>query len=461
MHLALLVALVSSADGDVDAAKRLREAGKGATLLELSTSEDSAPDEKPTTYLRVEDPKAIAALLALIKTKPVNAKKFLHHMCIGHPVTRLSKDGKVLALFSFDHVKYLRPYDERWPGDAELLPASARALAAWYAKYGYTRYADEFKRADDEVAAIEAYFAPFPPVLQRLLRTNQSETVSDADAKAVERETPDPVKRFTVLCEGLSRLTAVRVLTFEHQTTFALTGRLSPAVLEKALLGFDAQSAAAKGAARFLFEQQRPTAEVLAGVPMDKARAIVAKYAALHFADPTRARMSDTAFQLRPFFGVEVEKVLRAELARPLPSMPSRECYGEEPSQLGALVVLSAEKALSEQTAPAFESVPCEQDRGVVAVARALRTGRLPALSDFEGTPRETMKLFVQQGLKLRRDRAAIELAVGLIDKSVWVMWELVAWLDGIMSGQSREPTYEVLLEVKAWWERTRAAWPE
>ena len=97
----------------------------------------------------------------------------------------------------------------------------------------------------------------------------------------------------------------------------------------------------------------------------------------------------------------------------------------------------------------------------MVAVARALRTGRLPALSDFEGTPRETMKLFVQQGLKLRRDRAAIELAVGLIDKSVWVMWELVAWLDGIMSGQSREPTYEVLLEVKAWWERTRAAWPE
>lgn len=463
MHLALAVALVSAADADIDAAKLLREAGKGATLLEVVTSDENAPDRPSTTSLRVEDEKAIAALLALIKAESVNPKKFLHHMCSGHPVTRLSRGGQVLALFSFDHVSYLRPHDGRWPGDAKVLPTAARAMAAWYAKYGFTLYADEFRRADEEIAAQEAYFRPFPPVLERVLRTSQGQ-LGDAEAKAIERETPDPLKRFTLLCEGLARLPSVGVLTFEHQTTFALTARLAPVVLERALLGFDERSAAALGASRFLFEQQEKNAfEVLAGVPMEKARVIAAKYAALHFADRTRVRRTDAAFQLVPFFGAEVEQVLRAELARPFEPMPSRQCYGEEPPQLAALVVLSSQHALSEQTAPVFDPalLPCSGDRGVVAVARALRTGKLPDVSELDDTPRATMVLWVRRGLQGRRDRAAIDLAVALIDKSLWVMWELVAWVDGLMTGSSREATYDVMLEVKAWWERSRTTWPQ
>lgn len=464
MHLALFVALVSAAGGDLDAAKLLREAAKDADVLEVVTSDDRPEDVKPQTFLSVKDPKAIAALLALIKAKPVNKDKLLHHMCIGHPVTRVSRQGKVVAAFSFDHVKYLRPYDERWPGDAELLPDSARAMAAWYAKQGFTPYADQFKREDDTVAMNERYFRAFPRELQRVLRSNQGEAVSPADVKAVEKETPDAVKRFTLLCEGLALRPEVGLLTFEHQTTYALTERLDAATLQKALLAFSPDSAAAKGASRFLFEQNKTTAEVLRGVPMDKARVIVAKYAALHFADRTRARQTRTAFLTQPFFGVEVEKVLREELKRPLDPQPEGSCYGDEPPQLGALVVLSVEKALNEQSAPTFapEALPCAQDRSSIAVARYFRNGALPAIAEFEqGTSREAMEVFVRDGLSKRRDKAAIELGVALIDKSVWVMWKIVAWLDGLMTGASREATYDVMLEVKAWWERSRASWPQ
>lgn len=152
--LSIVLALMSAGPPveTIDAAAMLRRAASGATRLEvvhipmedvIAAMEPGYVTPRDEIALKVDDPKAIAALLALILLEPVYAdpRYARGHLCTGWSVTRIYRGEELVAEFSFEHEVFIRPLRPKWNGSAVVKPSAIRPIVDWYDAHGYHRYA--------------------------------------------------------------------------------------------------------------------------------------------------------------------------------------------------------------------------------------------------------------------------------------------------------------------------------
>ncbi|MFO0595313.1 MAG: hypothetical protein U0228_08415 [Myxococcaceae bacterium] len=456
--LVVLVAPPATGDGPtVDPAALLRSTARGADQLQLVT-DDGPETPGGKVLLDVRDPVAIAALLAVLDTEPVKTKRGIHHLCIGWPITVISRNGQVVARFSFDHEQFVRPHDDLWPWDAVVRPRARKPLARWYAEHGYPPYLEAITDAELKAASLETFFKAFPPQFQKVLRTQEDLPVPAALLARIAAETPSEAARFELVCRGLTLHPEEVGSSFEHQTLFAVAGALSNKALASGLLGVTVKGPLADGAARLVFDDNESDAQ-LARLSPTEAQTVVAKLAPVFLASERHFRLDALPLVLDRWWSPRLEAVWHAELEQT--SRPRFSCY-RTPTWLAAAAALANHGALSESEWKRVEAAPvteCPHDAGAVAIVRFLRGGALPTVEDVRYANSDLQEVFVKK-LSQRSDWAAVDLGMQLVD--VTALWSLQPWLVPLMrpGAQSVEPTYEQGKQLVAWWASAKASYP-
>jgi hypothetical protein len=248
----------------------LRKVAAGATRLELLVDPDvmkfereeaAAGDRKPRSGVlaSVSDRAAIAELLAAIDTPPVPFGVSGGHGCGGFPIVRLFRGDTLAAEFSFDHVAFLRPRSPNlWRGgDVEVTGASAKAMADWFKRHGYSGYQDELDSARREQERWDAFYSAFPKQVRKFLkdyRVRYVETSSGLDripaADALAAAIPNEHKRAEVICRALGLLDRNWFgATDAESAVLGWAEALSPQTLIRAIDGFADNSPELLGAA--------------------------------------------------------------------------------------------------------------------------------------------------------------------------------------------------------------------
>ncbi|GEP41520.1 hypothetical protein [Brevifollis gellanilyticus] len=101
-----------------------------------------------------------------------------HCMCCGNPTFEFYQGDKLVAMIAFHHGRSVRWADGVWPGDGMLTQDSARFLADWLDKHGYSGPKDEMLRSRRAQEAAkrrnDRYKALMPPSLYEALDTVDS-----------------------------------------------------------------------------------------------------------------------------------------------------------------------------------------------------------------------------------------------------------------------------------------------
>jgi hypothetical protein len=101
-------------------------------VLEWKDMEDRTIELRPVHTISM--PGAVQALLDAIVIDEENSG--FHCMCIGGPAIGFYDGTNCLAEITLHHGTGMR-WDQGWPGDAALTPASQVILAKWFEKNGY------------------------------------------------------------------------------------------------------------------------------------------------------------------------------------------------------------------------------------------------------------------------------------------------------------------------------------